>query len=78
MNGGNIYKYSSKPLAVGCFPSQIAWLCKHEELHKYDMSSIKILFTTGSAINAIYEKEIFNKIPNMYFLNVVSSNTILN
>jgi 4-coumarate--CoA ligase len=60
-----------KPQVVSAFPSQIAWLCRHPDLDKFDVSSVSIFVTSGSTINPIYEREIFDKLPNLLVLNIV-------
>ena len=61
-----------RPQVVSAFPSQIAWLCRHPELDKFDLSSVVIFATGGSCINPIYEKKIFDVLPNLLLLNIVT------
>ena len=67
----NYFEHFFKPEMISCFPSQIAWLCRHPELDKFDVSSVRIILTGGSTINPIFEKQIFEKLPNLMLLNVV-------
>ena len=60
-----------KPVAVSLFPAHIAWLCKHPDLNKFDLSSVKTVSIAGSSINPAYEHQIFDKLPNLLFLNNV-------
>lgn len=56
---------------VSAFPSQIAWLCRHPHLDAYDLTSVNVIVTGGSCLNATYERQIFDKIPNLLVLNIV-------
>ncbi|XP_046656300.1 4-coumarate--CoA ligase 1-like [Daphnia pulicaria] len=58
-----------KPVAISLFPAHIAWLCKHPHLNKFDLSSVKTVSIAGSSINPAYERQIFDKLPNLLFLN---------
>jgi hypothetical protein len=53
------------------FPSHIAWLCKYPELGRFDLSSIFSLSVVGSLMNPIYERQIFQRMPHLLFLNNV-------
>jgi hypothetical protein len=63
--------YLWKPAAISLFPAHIAWLRKHSHLNKFDLSSVKTVSIAGSSINPAYEREIFDKLPNLLFLNNV-------
>ncbi len=53
------------------FPSQIAHICRHPELEKFDLNSLVVMSTTGSGIHPVYERQIFDKVPNLLILNIV-------
>jgi len=59
-----------KPLTVSCFPSQVAWICRHPDLSQYDFSSVRSISITGSSIFPRYELEIYDKLPNLIRLSV--------
>ena len=61
-----------KPSIISIFPSQIASICRHSALEQFDLSSVSFVFTTGSGIHPTYERQIFDKLPNMFTLLVVS------
>ncbi|XP_046459255.1 4-coumarate--CoA ligase-like isoform X1 [Daphnia pulex] len=60
-----------KPRGVSLFPSHIAWLCKYPELGRFDLSSVFSLSVVGSLMNPIYERQIFQRMPHLLFLNNV-------
>ncbi|XP_057377827.1 uncharacterized protein LOC130699600 [Daphnia carinata] len=62
---------SIKPPAVSMFPNHIAWVCKYPHLKQYDLSSVKIVSVVGSLLNPKYEREIFDKLPNLLVINNV-------
>ncbi len=62
---------SVKPLAASLFPAHIAWICRYPHLDDYDLSSLTSVTYLGSALSPIYEREIFDKLPNLLFLNNV-------
>ncbi|XP_059350203.1 uncharacterized protein LOC130686001 isoform X2 [Daphnia carinata] len=62
---------SVKPPAVSIFPAHIAWICKYPHLKQYDLSSVKIVSVVGSLLNPKYEREIFDKLPNLLVINNV-------
>nr|CAH0109907.1 unnamed protein product [Daphnia galeata] len=58
-----------KPETVSLFPAHVAWLCKYPDLNKYDLTSVKTVSVVGSTVNPLYERQIFDKLPNMLFFN---------
>ena len=63
--------YDSQPTCISIFPCQIAAICKHPNLDQYDLRSVGVVVTGGSLIYPKYEREIFDKLPNMIFLYTV-------
>ena len=61
-----------QPFQVSCLPMQIAWMCRHPELHTFDLSSVYIMNMGGSCSFPQHEREIFNRIPNLRVLSSVS------
>jgi len=59
-----------QPILVSIFPSQIAMICRDQNLDQFDLSSVAIVLTMGSCIYPKYETEIFYKFPNMVLLSV--------
>jgi len=57
-----------RPTCISIFPCQIAAICKHPNLDQYDLRSVGVVVTGGSLIYPKYEREIFDKLPNMIFL----------
>ena len=53
------------------FPHHIVWLCKYPELGQFDLSSLLSISVVGSPMNSIYERQIFDLIPHLLFLNNV-------
>ncbi|EFX78399.1 hypothetical protein DAPPUDRAFT_320529 [Daphnia pulex] len=60
-----------KPRGVSLFPSHIAWLCKYPQLGRFDLSSLSSITVVGSLMNPIYERQIFQRLPHLLFLNNV-------
>jgi len=58
----------SKPYIISVFPCQIASICRHSNLKQFDLDSVGIVLTGGSLIYPKYEREIFEKLPNMTYL----------
>ena len=63
MNCLIFFIFTLKPEAISTYPSQLAWICKHEHLEDYDVSSVVSISTMGSIVHPTYEREIFNKMP---------------
>lgn len=63
--------FHEKPETVSLFPAHVAWLCKYPDLNKYDLTSVKTVSVVGSTVNPLYERQIFDKLPNMLFFNNV-------
>lgn len=59
-------------MTVTCFPSQVAWICRHPDLSQYDFTSVRSISVTGSSIFPKYELEIYDKMPNLIRLSVVT------
>lgn len=57
---------------MNVFPSQIAYICRHPELDQFDLSSVVVFTTTGSTINPVYERQIYDKVPRLIKLGMVS------
>jgi len=57
-----------KPYCISIFPCQIATICKHPNLDQFDLDSVNLVITGGSVIYPKYEREIFDKLPNMIYL----------
>ena len=57
---------------MSIFPCQIASICRNPDLDQYDLTSVNLVITGGSLIYPKYEREIFDKLPNMTYLYVVS------
>jgi len=57
-----------KPYCISIFPCQIAAICKHPNLDQFDLDSVNLVITGGSVIYPKYEREIFDKLPNMIYL----------
>jgi len=59
----------TKPFWVSCFPSQLASICRHPNLDQFDLSSVVFISCTGSGIYPKYERDIFDRVPNLLALN---------
>ena len=64
--------YVSQPYIISVFPCQIASICRHSNLKQFDLDSVGIVLTGGSLIYPKYEREIFEKLPNMTYLYKVN------
>ena len=60
-------------MGLSLFPAHIAWLCRYQDLQKYNTSSVKSITVMGSQLSTIYEREIFDKLPSLIALNNVIS-----
>jgi len=60
-----------KPTTVSLFPPHIAKLCRHEELNKYDVSSVIGIAVGGSSMNPIYERQIYDEFPSLLFIMII-------
>merc|ERR1712137_786075 len=61
-----------QPHCLSIFPCQIASICQYPNLERYDLNSVRVLITGGSLIYPKYEREIFEKLPNMIFLYMIT------
>jgi hypothetical protein len=62
-----------KPHMISLFPSQIAWICRLPDSSSFDLSSVNMIFTTGSCMNPHYEHALFDKFPSLVFFILVMS-----
>ena len=62
---------------ISAFPPHIAAICKLPSLDMFDLSSVQILLTGGSGQNPTYERKIFDLMPNMIALDVVSDSFLV-
>lgn len=54
------------------FPSQVAWLCRHADLNKYNLDSVLSIAVGGARMIPDHEKEIIAKLPNLKMVVIVS------
>jgi len=54
-----------KPDILSAFPTQLAYICQHPALDDYDLSSIRTVISGGSTINPVFERQIFDRLPNL-------------
>jgi len=54
-----------KPHILSAFPPQIAYICQHLNAAKYDLGSVRTVITGGSTINPMFERQMFDKLPNL-------------
>ena len=43
----------------------MAYICRHPQLDQFDLSSVGLIYTTGSGIHPTYERQIFDKMPRL-------------
>lgn len=59
------------------FPNYIGLVCRSDHFDKYDLSSVRSIETIGSVLNPSFEREVFDKFPNLLYLkNVILVNLI--
>lgn len=58
------------------FPAHVAWICKHPDLERHDLSSVMSISVMGSSVNPIYELQIFDKLPNLFSFHNVTTNQL--
>ena len=54
------------------FPSDIARICLHPDIASYDLCSVETILYCGSVILPIFERQIFERVPNLMDLTSVS------
>jgi len=54
-----------RPHVVSLFPSQVAYICRHPQLDQFDLSSVLSIVTGGSTTNPVYERQLYDKVPNL-------------
>ena len=47
---------------------QVAFICRHPHLDRYNLSSVGLLYTVGSNLNPTYERQIYKKMPHLWRL----------
>jgi len=57
-----------KPDVVCAFPPQIAYICQHPNLDEYQLKSVTVIVSGGSSINPFFERQIYDKMPNLMAL----------
>ena len=63
-----VMKWSSRlsqPDILSAFPTQLAYICQHPALDDYDLSTIRTVISGGSTINPVFERQIFDRLPNL-------------
>ncbi len=61
-----------QPHVVSLFPSQVAYICRHPQLDQFDLSSVLSIVTGGSTTNPVYERQLYDKVPNLVQYSIVS------
>ncbi|XP_046636731.1 4-coumarate--CoA ligase-like 7 [Daphnia pulicaria] len=57
-----------KPTVISIFPYELAGMCIHPELEKYDLSSVETLIYCGCSILSTFERRIFEIMSNLHNL----------
>ena len=66
-----------QPIGISLVPAHIAYICRNSHLNRYDLSSVMSITVMGSSISSIYEREIFEKLPNLFRIDNVTLLIIL-
>ncbi|KAK4025575.1 hypothetical protein OUZ56_014636 [Daphnia magna] len=57
--------HSIKPSCISIFPNELAEICQHPHLDRYDLTSVEIIIYSGCANLPLFERLIFEKMPNL-------------